>query len=1182
MRQLFSIDAIAGPHAGASLRIRNDDMAVIGRNSSADFTIDDPLISGHHSLVAIVSDGEGVRCFVQDLGSTNGTELLTLAGTILPVPRKTTRWSFHDILRIGDHLLQIRAVDQERAATTALGNDQLLVHLAPPRPHPSPPPAVDDPPKAPEPPTPRSIPWISMLTSAMGGLVIAAVLRRAIFLVFSVLAPAAMFLQYLWDKRKNRKKHEMALAEHRRLLVGHEREVAARSQLLAVHKRLFATDPAHQLRVVNDPHATLWLRRPGREGDWELTVGYQWHSSAALPVNVNLSAGPIGVFGEPAHVESLGRWLAAQVVSTFPPGYLRVSTVWNELAGVPHNHSEATESLAIVRSVLGQELPDASFIIALANQRSELPDECAHVIEIKEDGQAVWEHLSKHRVTLIDLMMGVSSAILTQFAEPLKFLRDNQTMPRTPPRLIDLLDNPTVETLSKTWAASPPAAVQIPLGVNESQEAVNVDLNADGPHALVAGTTGAGKSVLLRTLVMGLAMRHHPEHLAIVLVDYKGGAAFRACAQLPHIVDILTDLDESATQRALESLRAEMRRREQILADHDFSDHRQLLTAGLAPLAPRLLIVVDELRALTEDLPDLIPELVQIAALGRSLGVHLVLATQRPGGTVDADMRANINLRLALRVQSSSDSHDILELPDAASLPASRPGAALVRAGQGDARGVQVAGIMDDAATTLAATAQGAARAIGARSPRRPWLEPLPRKFSSFPAYLRDITGLDPSQSERSVYAGIRDLPAEQYQDFLQFKPDAGHLLITGGPMSGRTSSLRTVAQGFPGAVHVIADSPHKIIDSRDPRLGTAAGIDDIRLISRLWQNLTALEVRTDSRRQLLVVDDADALIDQEDARRSMRFKLLEFLRRSSAAQVTVVAAGGRGMLTPRIASAFNQRWILNWPDETGRTLAGVPRDAHIPSGPGGALEINSQGSTPARLKWCAEPDAAATFTAEDLPAHPVDPVRLYPLPRLVTFESVQSPAVGGDLATALDIPLRSMIVCGPAGSGRTNVLNVLDYQCQKAERKVLRPEMGDISVDDLGDILGAVDAIRSDSPVVILDDVDLLEGWNPQARWVGSCTNYLQAGGIVIASSATASVPSAFRGLLATLRRHRRGIILDAGAPLSTEVFGVNVTKVADPAGAMPGRGVWVDGSRVTPLQMALMSRSLLSPPAV
>src|SRR5699024_11496236 len=165
-------------------------------------------------------------------------------------------------------------------------------------------------------------------------------------------------------------------------------------------------------------------------------------------------------------------------------------------------------------------------------------------------------------------------------------------------------------------------------------------------------------------------------------------------------------------------------------------------------------------------------------------------------------------------------------------LAAARPGAVLVRVGQADVRGVQVAGIMDDAATTVAATAQGAARSIGARSPRRPWLEPLPRKFSSFPSYLRDITGLDPSQSERSVYAGIRDLPAEQYQDFLQFKPDAGHLLITGGPMSGRTSSLRTVAQGVPGAVHVIAESPHKIIDSRDPRFGRSAGIADTRLLS--------------------------------------------------------------------------------------------------------------------------------------------------------------------------------------------------------------------------------------------------------------------------------------------------------------------------------------------------------------
>ena len=225
------------------------------------------------------------------------------------------------------------------------------------------------------------------------------------------------------------------------------------------------------------------------------------------------------------------------------------------------------------------------------------------------------------------------------------------------------------------------------LGVGEDGEPFVVDLAADGPHVLVAGTTGAGKSELLQTLVAGLALANRPDEMSFVLVDYKGGAAFRDCARLPHTVGTVTDLDGHLTERALLSLGAELRRRESVLRSagcKDLDDYLAAAPAGSPPL-PRLVLVVDEFATLVEELPDFVGGLVGIAQRGRSLGVHLVLATQRPGGVVSADIRANTSLRIALRVTDPAESTDVVDVRDAADIGRAHPGRA-DGAGRGRAR----------------------------------------------------------------------------------------------------------------------------------------------------------------------------------------------------------------------------------------------------------------------------------------------------------------------------------------------------------------------------------------------------------------------------------------------------------------------------------------------------------------
>ncbi|WP_420036480.1 FtsK/SpoIIIE domain-containing protein [Streptomyces sp. cg28] len=261
--------------------------------------------------------------------------------------------------------------------------------------------------------------------------------------------------------------------------------------------------------------------------------------------------------------------------------------------------------------------------------------------------------------------------------------------------LLDLLnlEPPTAEELTRRWDRRP-ASTSALVGQGFDRP-VAFDLVKDGPHALIAGTTGSGKSELLQTFVASLAAVNRPDELTFVLVDYKGGSAFKDCVRLPHTLGMVTDLDSHLVQRALTSLTAELMRREHMLAAAGAKDHPEYRALrrrdpGLPPM-PRLLLVIDEFATLAREIPDFIPGLVGIAQRGRSLGLHMVLATQRPAGVVTSDIRANTNLRISLRVTDANESTDVLDVPDAASISAATPGRALVRLGHRSAMSFQTA-----------------------------------------------------------------------------------------------------------------------------------------------------------------------------------------------------------------------------------------------------------------------------------------------------------------------------------------------------------------------------------------------------------------------------------------------------------------------------------------------------------
>jgi S-DNA-T family DNA segregation ATPase FtsK/SpoIIIE len=261
--------------------------------------------------------------------------------------------------------------------------------------------------------------------------------------------------------------------------------------------------------------------------------------------------------------------------------------------------------------------------------------------------------------------------------------------------LLDLLDlePPTGEVVAERWSRRP-ATTAVLLGQGFDRP-TSLDLVKEGPHALIAGTTGSGKSELLQTFVASLAAVNRPDELTFVLVDYKGGSAFKDCVRLPHTLGMVTDLDSHLVQRALASLTAELIRREHMLAAAGAKDHPEYRALRRRdpelPPMPRLLLVIDEFATLAREIPDFIPGLVGIAQRGRSLGLHMVLATQRPAGVVTNDIRANTNLRISLRVTDVTDSIDVLDVPDAASISAATPGRALIRLGHRSAMSFQTA-----------------------------------------------------------------------------------------------------------------------------------------------------------------------------------------------------------------------------------------------------------------------------------------------------------------------------------------------------------------------------------------------------------------------------------------------------------------------------------------------------------
>lgn len=658
-----------------------------------------------------------------------------------------------------------------------------------------------------------------------------------------------------------------------------------------------------------EPDAAALRRRAGR--------------LAAAPVVVPAGAG-IAVVGGEAVSAAVQRGLVLQLCLASAPGELRIvgplegDLSWAE--DLPHRAAHSGTRLAIVAA--GARVPaDADVAIARCRPAEPLPPRCAAVLTVNAPDAARLEHGGE---TVALRVEGVAHAQAQAIAAELT-ARAERTL-----GLVRSGGEPiALAPLLVAVPASDRGGLAVPIGLAGGEPAF-VDLTADGPHAVVAGVTGSGKSELLITWILALCATRSADDVTFLLADFKGGTAFDGLMTLPHVTGVITDLDGTGARRAIESLRAELRHREATIAAagaRDILDPRVVL--------PRLVVVVDEFAALLSDHPELHALFADVAARGRALGIHLILGTQRAAGVIRESLLANCPLRISLRVTDPADSRALLGSDEAALLPGGAPGrgrALVRRAGDSTPQHVTIA--LSGPEDVAAASAR-----TGRHEARRPWLPALPERLPLDEVVARagaergiavsaggsrgSASRSDRELADRPLLIGLADEPERQRQPLVRLGAEDRALLVLGGPGSGVSNALEVVAAQAGG--HLV----------RVP--GDLEG---------MWDAVAALAATTLPDGAVIVVDDLDGTIPRfpPEYAQAMAERLEHVVRGAPESGVFVVAGAHRlaGSVS-RLADLFPRRLILPYPTRADHASAGGDPSAHDPGAPAGRGRLDGR-----------------------------------------------------------------------------------------------------------------------------------------------------------------------------------------------------------------------------------------------
>ncbi len=600
------------------------------------------------------------------------------------------------------------------------------------------------------------------------------------------------------------------------------------------------------------------------------------------------------------------------------------------LVVIVHDYVEVRQHPTLTNAFkLGEQLGVS--VIYLVAQEQAIPSECRAVLRLSTE-----EHVNtdshQRKVPLKYAAAGFAGATLenvdadlvelttvqriTSALSMLKLVEEGEDTVNLPTnlRLLDLLELPYADQLDvEQWWNSGPrfGYLRVPIGQGVNGT-IWIDLNesAHGPHGIIAGTTGAGKSELLQSLIVGLAITHHPHLVNFVLVDFKGGAAFKPFEKIPHTVGMVTDLSGRLTERALVALKSELKRREHSLSKANAKNITQYQAMRLDPqnLAiseplPHLFIIIDEFAELAKEHPTFIEGLVSVVQKGRSLGVHLILATQKPTGSVNSNIWSNLKFRICLRVASLQDSRDMLGRSEAGLLPSTIPGRAYFQIG------AEIFKLFQSARTSLPARISDIPLPLLAEKNEemtdmqvlmgllepyqatlgaelfRPWPDPLPHRIYLPDVYQRSTpfvnanthagASMTPPYGWMRFPVGLVDLPPEQRQEpFLLDLPREGHMLIAGASGTGKSALLRTIVTSL-ALTHSPAQLHLYLIDfggqalrvfEKLPHVGGTFGEGDEEYIHRLMRKLQGM---IEERKQICMNYQVDDFLAYQRYRQS-------------------------------------------------------------------------------------------------------------------------------------------------------------------------------------------------------------------------------------------------------------------------------------------------------------------------
>ncbi len=948
------------------------------------------------------------------------------------------------------------------------------------------------------------------------------------FAMFAAFGPLIAVGSWLEGRRRNRvEQREVARENAAAAQVVDDLVTAAAESFVLARRSRTPVEAALQCAAA-DADAHLWRRTLDHvdHGTVHFGAGKLWWAPSLAtddghwpqtrarlleaPVECTLRPGFIvGVVGDSASGAAFVRWIVAQLVVDHGPSTLRVEVRaregrrhgWSWASWLPHTDEgpggtgQSGDSLVVGvidgidqlrgRNAGGRSLLHSSAaLLVLVDHEDQLPANTHLVVRAQRDGGAVVrsrvaDPADEARPHSVQMLGGLSEGAALDLARRLASLDDPDAcrLDAGLPSLVALssileMPEPTPASMATRWGQARRHTLQVVLGADEHGP-VEIDLVADGPHALIGGTTGSGKSELLRSLVCALAANYDPAAVNLVLIDYKGGSAFDVCADLPHVVGVVTDLDEGMAARALRCLRAELHYRESILRSVG-AESMLAPEANEAGLA-RLVVVIDEFATLAADLPDFLDALIGIAQRGRSLGVHLVLATQRPSGSVRADIRANTSIRIALRVADVADSTDIIDAPDALHIDRRFPGRAIVRLGPGETIRLQgaivtattpeVGNVAVEAHPVLERESapndepawrdidrlvEAAVLAGGDHAPRVPWPAPL----------CSDIT-LDDDGS-----CGRVDEPDDQRQVPLVLSDP----LVPVGLFGGDGLALLAVLAGWFSAcpslqVQVIAATSHGEALASVPGVGTVAAVVDAVRVKRLLEVLNARVAASDRSDGpvVLVIDDLDAIV-RSDGREHL--ETIERIAASGARADVGLLVGGAGVASGlvRLQSIFGQRFDL----VAGRRGTNAAGDEVVFA----SVEVGQliDRSRPGLVPALVIPEAMAHPTSDGLGGPVVvssSVVRVVVGQSTTTLEPAYLDVVSGGCA----------LVAGPVGEECGALLELLVEQLVDTRPTVVvggikAPD--DARVERYDDLVDALDQ-SGPNAVVVVDDVTLL-----------------------------------------------------------------------------------------------------------